>query len=36
MEFDFPAGVNAIGGIIVCTAIGWFILGSSVLVRSYH
>ena len=24
----------AIGGIIVCTAIGWFILGSSVLVRS--
>jgi hypothetical protein len=24
----------AIGGIIVCTAVGWFILGSSVLVRS--
>ncbi|MEY2511426.1 MAG: hypothetical protein QOE26_2189 [Verrucomicrobiota bacterium] len=24
----------AIGGIIVCTALGWFILGSSVLVRS--
>ena len=24
----------AIGGIIICTAVGWFILGSSVLVRS--
>ena len=24
----------AIGGIIVCTAVGWFILGASVLVRS--
>lgn len=24
----------AIGGIIVCTAVGWFILGSSILVRS--